>query len=62
MRVNVGGSFMRIHVIRSPDDGGWYAEVWWELTGKTEHTTRVYPTDEQSRKAALRWIRRQLRG
>lgn len=51
---------MRIDVIYSRDDGGWYAEVYVTVTGRTEYTSRVYATKDAARRAAERWIRRQV--
>ncbi len=47
---------MRIDVIHSAHDGGYYAEVWLESTGVTLHTTAVYPSAAAARAATRAWI------
>lgn len=41
----------RIELIRSRDNGGWYAEVYVRATGRTVHQTEVYPDKAQARAA-----------
>jgi hypothetical protein len=48
----------KIDVIHSPDDGGYYADVWEAATGKDAHQTVVFGTPEDARDAAQRWVRR----
>jgi hypothetical protein len=45
-----------VDVVHSPDDGGWYAEVY-NHTGKTLHTTGVYPRSSQAEAYAIDWCR-----
>lgn len=39
----------------SAHDGGWYAEVYDRVTGKTEHQTRVHPSENDARIDARYW-------
>lgn len=51
---------MRIEVVYSLDDGGWYAEVVDATTGRTLHTTAVLGSKRLARAAASKWIEDQL--
>ena len=46
----------RLNAIYSPDDDGWYAEVWDARTGVTLFTTEVYKTKRLAIRAADAWI------
>jgi hypothetical protein len=46
---------VRVEAVYSHDDGGWYAEVWEAPTGKTLHTTALYPLRRLAVRAAERW-------
>lgn len=48
---------MRYEVIYSADDGGWYAEVYDSVTGKTIHTTAVFATRYQAIKEVKDWVK-----
>lgn len=43
-------------LVESPDDGGWYCEVFDPLTGRTLHLTKVYATSGEAERHALSWI------
>jgi len=46
---------LSIEVIYSPDDGGYYAEVFNE-NGGTVHTTQIEPIRWRAKTAASNWI------
>jgi hypothetical protein len=41
----------------SPDEGGWYAEVWVLATGQDAHTTAVYARRDAALQEARTWCR-----
>lgn len=45
------------HTVYSPDDGGYYVEIYDENTGKEMHTTDVYPDPETAIIAARKWMK-----
>jgi hypothetical protein len=44
---------VRIQMIHSPHDGGFYCEVYDPETGAELYSTRVYPTEREAKRAAL---------
>lgn len=46
----------KIDVTYSPDDGGYYAEVWEMETGKDLYQTRIYESAEAAQADAKHWI------
>ncbi len=42
--------------VYSPDDGGWYSELFWK-DGSEAHLTKVVKTEQKAINAALRWAR-----
>ena len=50
---------MKIEIIYSRDDGGWYAEVVHRDTGKTLYTTAICTTRVEAIEEARVWMRRQ---
>lgn len=53
---------MKTELVYSPDDGGWYVEIWDRNTGITLHVTRVFKDRHAARRAADKWIEKTLEG
>lgn len=47
---------MRYSIIYSPDDGGYYGQIWSTETGKDLFITRVYRTREKAVQKVLKFI------
>lgn len=45
----------------SPDDGGYYSEIWVMATGQEVYTTAVYKNREAALQEARTWARTHLR-
>lgn len=45
----------RIDTVYSPDDGGYYAEVVEQITGKTVYTTRIHKRERDAQIEARYW-------
>lgn len=47
----------QIHTVHSPDDGGYYAEIYERDTGKTIYTTeKTFSSERNARIAAQYWL------
>lgn len=46
---------MMYSTVFSPDDGGWYSEVY-HYSGRTAHQTDIFDTKEEASEAAVAWI------
>lgn len=51
---------IRIYVNRSPEEGGYYAEVWDAAQRKLLYLTDVHLTRQEAEKAARDWPRKQF--
>ncbi len=46
----------QVYLAYSPDEGGWYAEIYDPTTGKELWQSRVFKTEAAAKKAAERWL------
>lgn len=46
----------RMEIIFSPDDGGYYCEIWDRSTGKTLYTGKVQKTQLEAYQQGVQWM------
>jgi len=49
---------VKLSTVYSPDDQGWYTEVFDKQTGEDMHSTAIYASPYRARREAERWARK----
>ena len=52
-------TMLKYAIVYSPDDGGYYADIWDTATGSTVKQTRLVKAEQKAKDAAIEFIKKQ---